>query len=462
MMQWFTDNSEIVIDTAQKIWENPELSYKEKYAAELYVNIFKENSFNIRLFDDIPTAFVAEIGQGRPIIGILGEYDALPGISQKVSAVKEEVTINGNGHACGHNLLGAAGMGAVLAMKEAMEKEGIKGTLRFYGCPAEESGAGKRDMAEKGEFKDLDIALTWHPTTLNTVLAANFSSIISLEFKFKGITSHAGASPHTGRSALDAVELMNVGTNYLREHVIDSARIHYIITNGGQAANIVPGFASSLYKVRSPQVMDAMDIVERIIKIAKGAALMTETELECIVDGGLYNTLHNDVIGDVMEKNMLEIGTPNFDEEDYKFAKALTNTLSETNRINSMKSANTPEELNNIVLHNEILPRCDRGKYLTASSDVGEVSWIVPLAQFSTAALPCGVSHHTWQATAATGSALGHKAAVLASKVIAGSLYDLFTDDKGIIEKANEEFIKKTEGRPYNPIIGRTINFSGR
>lgn len=462
MIEWFNENEGIIVETAQKIWGNPEISYEEKYASDLYRKIFKENGFEVKSVEDMPTAFIAEFGEGQPIIGVLGEYDALPGLSQKVSAVKEEVEKGAHGHSCGHNLLGAAGMGAVFAMKEAMEKEGIKGTLRYYGCPAEEFGSAKKDMAKKGVFEGVDVALTWHPFCLNTVMAANFSSIIALKFEYKGRTSHAGASPHTGRSALDAIELMNTGTNYLREHVIDTARIHYIIDNGGQGVNIVPEFASSIYRVRSPYAPDALDIVERLLKIAKGAALMTETELTCTMQGGLYNTLHNDVIGNVMEKNMKEIGTPSFTEDDFKFAEELRNTIHEKDRTSSMRATNVPEELLDVPLHDEILECCDRGKYVTGSTDAGEVSWIAPFAQFATAAFPGGVSPHTWQATAAAGSSIGHKATILAAKTLAGSLYDLFTDDTGIIEKAKEEFNRKTNGKPYTPIDGEIVNFDGR
>lgn len=436
--------AELIKNLAKKIWEKPEVGFEEKFASSLLKETLKDAGFAIKEVDGIPTAFIAEYGSGSPVIGILGEYDALPNLSQRVSEVKEPINENGNGHGCGHNLIGTGGVGACLAVKEMIEKGQLKGTIRFYGCPAEELLSGKSFMVQKGVFEDLDTALSWHPFNFNATWGFSANAMISAEFFFKGIAAHAGQEPEKGRSALDAVELMNVGANYLREHTMDGARIHYTITNGGSAPNIVPPDASVWYYVRAPKKSDVYDIFDRLTKIAHGAALMTETEVEYKIKADCYDILNNSSLEELLAKNMNEAGTIEVSEEDKEFARKLVDTVSE----NSYK-----KELNKLGLKKgtyideRVLGVIGKGTTMGGSTDVGDVSYKVPTAQFSTSSWPIGVAAHSWQSTASTGSELGLKATVYASKVLAGSLYDLLSNGQEILDRAWKEF--KENGDEY-------------
>jgi len=302
------ENQQELKEMAFEIWSNPELAFNEYKASKLQKDYLREQGFKIIDVPNVPTAFIAEFGEGKPVLGILGEYDALPGLSQKISAEREEMEGTSNGHGCGHNLLGTGGVGAITALKKVMEKENFKGTIRYYGCPAEETLAGKVFMAKEGVFDDLDSCISWHPASMNVVWGCRFLAVNSMKFRFKGIPAHAALVPHAGRSALDAVELMNVGANYLREHVIDKARIHYVITNGGMAPNVVPEDAEVWYYVRAPRRKDVIEISDRLYKIAEGAALMTETTMKYELVAGCYDVVPNRVLSDIMHKNMLETG----------------------------------------------------------------------------------------------------------------------------------------------------------
>ena len=291
MTKWMDENKAKFSDLAKQIWEHPELGYNESFASSLQIKTLEEAGFKVTSgIGDIPTAFVAEYGNGKPVIGILGEFDALPGLSQQVTPNMNPVVPNGPGHGCGHNLLGTAGVTAVIALKERMEAEMLPGTIRYYGCPAEELLSGKTFMARAGVFDDLDCALTWHPGTVNTTANFRMQALTAIEFYFSGRTAHAGAAPHLGRSALDAVELMNVGANYLREHVLDGTRIHYQITNGGMAPNVVPDKASVYYFLRAADRKQVDELEERLIKVAEGAAMMTETSVRWEIKAGCYET----------------------------------------------------------------------------------------------------------------------------------------------------------------------------
>ncbi|CAH2213468.1 M20 family metallopeptidase [Tepidibacter aestuarii] len=434
--------AELIKDVGKKIWENPELGYKEKFASSLLKETLKDAGFLIKEVEGIPTAFIAEYGSGSPIIGILGEYDALPSLSQKVSTVKESVIENGNGHGCGHNLIGVGGVGACLSVKEMIEKGELSGTIRFYGCPAEELLSGKTFMAQKGVFDDLDTALTWHPFSFNGVCGFSTNAMLSAEFFFKGVSSHAGQEPEKGRSALDAVELMNVGTNYLREHIIDGARMHYTITNGGVAPNIVPAEASVWYYVRAPKKSDVYDIFDRLVKVSQGAALMTETEVEYKIKADCYNVLNNRTLEELLSKNMKEAGKVGFTEEDKEFAEKLVQTIPENVYKKELNKLGLKE---GTYIDERALGVTGKGIVMGGSTDVGDVSYKVPTAQFGTACIPVGVAGHSWQATSSFGSELGLKGAVYASKVLAGSLYDLLSDGKDILDKAKEEFKEVSE-----------------
>lgn len=441
------DNKDLLVDTAQKIWENPETSLNEEKSSKLQMNILKEKGFSIKEnIGEIPTAFVAEYGEGKPIIGVLGEFDALAGMSQKVQATREPVEKGEPGHGCGHNLLGAAGIGAVFAIKETIDKNEIEGTIRYYGCPAEETLTGKVFMARDGVFDDLDSALTWHPMQTNSVWASSSLAMNSVRFNFEGQAAHASSSPEMGRSALDAVELMNVGVNYLREHVNEKARIHYSITNGGGSPNIVPDAASVWYYIRAPKRKEVEEIFERIKKIANGAAMMTETDVDWKFQAACYDVLANEKLGEVITSNMKELGGPDFDKEEKEFAEELAKSFDKGQKKKVMAGA--PEEVIEKPLHEDVIEPYDKGEVMSGSTDVGDVSWITPLAQFTAATWPVGTAVHSWQAVAGSGSSIGHKAMIFSSKTLAGTLFDLYQNPE-LIDEAKEEFDGKTEGKDY-------------
>lgn len=457
LIKWININEPTLIEIAKKIWESPEIPFREKSAAHLQSTLLKKAGFKISKIRNMPTAFVAEYGKGNPIIGVLGEYDALPGLSQKVSYKQEPVVKGAAGHGCGHNLLGTAGVGAVLAIKDLLEKKNIHGTIRYYGCPAEETLAGKPFMAREGVFDDLDACITWHPGFINTAWGGSQLAMNSVVFSFKGISSHASATPELGRSALDAVELMNIGSNYLREHVIDKARIHYTITNGGDQPNIVPAEASVWYYIRAPKREDIDDIFKRLTKIAEGAALMTETSVEWEFKSACYDVLPNHTLNDLLLKNMEKVGAPTYTEGEKQFALQLLNTISEDQKETIREISFVPDNITvDKGLHEGVTENIDKDEILLGSTDVGDVSWITPTGQFTTVCWPLGVSNHSWQATASAGSNIGMKGMLFASKVIAITLFDLVQDNE-LIEKATKEFNKNRNGKKYECPIPKEI-----
>ncbi|WP_285767336.1 amidohydrolase [Peribacillus sp. SI8-4] len=446
--KWIDENEAKFTGIAKRIWDQPEVGYTETFASTLQIKTLKEAGFTITSgIGDVPTAFVAEYGKGKPVIGILGEFDALPGLSQKATPKYEPVVQHGPGHGCGHNLLGTAGVEAVISLKERIDAEMLPGTIRYYGCPAEELLSGKTFMARVGIFDDLDCAFTWHPGTSN--MTANFRSqaLTAIEFHFSGRTSHAGAAPHLGRSALDAVELMNVGANYLREHVPDGSRIHYQITNGGMAPNIVPDTASVYYFLRSADRRQVEELKERLIKVAQGAAMMTETSVLWEIKSGCYDTLPNRTLNELMYTQAEAAGSMVFSQEEEKFSEELCQTVDP-----SVLAAAKQQVISDV---NKLL---DTGFYhnrkhfditMGGSTDVGDVSWITPVGQIMTTCAPLGIQFHTWQATASFGSSIGMKGMHYAAKVMALSAYDLLLDQSGILEKAKAEFIASTKGLTY-------------
>jgi aminobenzoyl-glutamate utilization protein B len=447
ILGWIYENEGLFTDMAQRIWENPQIAYEEEFAAQLQMDTLKDAGFTIKSnIGGAPTAFVAEFGSGKPVIGILGEFDALPGLSQTICAKRDEIVPDGPGHGCGHNLLGTAGVEAVMALKEVMLAENMSGTIRYYGCPAEEVLSGKTFMAREGVFDDLDCALTWHPGTSNVVANMSAQAMVSIKFHFKGITAHAGGAPHAGRSALDAVELMNVGANYMREHMLDGLRIHYVITNGGLAPNVVPDKASVWYYLRASTKEQVDEMLIRIRKIAHGAALMTETQVDSEMLAFCYETLPNDTLNDVMYENLKLADGLVFTEEEEKFATELVATVDPAIVAMSKRRFG--------VLTQELLPtgieyhKHMKGVTMGGSTDVGDVSWITPVGQVYTTCAPVGVQAHSWQATAAYGSSIGMKGMQLAAKSMALSLYDLLTNQE-IIDTAKKEFKQNTEGKPY-------------
>jgi aminobenzoyl-glutamate utilization protein B len=313
IVKWIDDNQAVFTGISDQIWAAAEIKFQERRSAAVLADALEKAGFTLqRGVADMPTAFIASYGAGKPVIAILGEYDALPGLSQDRVPYQKPLVEGAPGHGCGHNLLGTGSLAAAMAVAQAIQAGDVQGTVRYYGCPAEEGGAGKGYMVKAGLFSDVDLALTWHPSVINASASINMLAVMQAYFRFHGKAAHAAADPYNGRSALDAVELMNVGVNYLREHMIPDARVHYIITKGGGAANVVPDLAESHYLVRAPQMGQVQDLFERVKNIAQGAALMTGTAYEVLFDAGFSNLILNDTIADVLNARMVAIGAPQY------------------------------------------------------------------------------------------------------------------------------------------------------
>jgi aminobenzoyl-glutamate utilization protein B len=449
-MLGFLDAAENELVTmAQAIWEHPELGQAESYAAQLQADRLAKSGFQIAWgVDQLPTAFVASWGQGEPIIGILGEYDALPSLSQQVSATRSPIVEGGAGHGCGHNLLGVAGLGAAIAVKEAMEEGEIQGTIRYYGCPAEETLVGKVFMARAGVFDDLDAAITWHPGYVNSVRLTSASALNSFKVNFYGIAAHAGGTPEAGRSALDGVQLMDVGVNYMREHIIQDARVHCVITEGGEAPNVVPPYAQVWYYVRAPNREQVDFIYAWMLDIAKGAALMTGTTYDVEFLTGCYNTLPNETIGELLLEKLKVAGAPKFTEAE----KALARELQETFPPGSIEKAlqrfeMTREEMGDPLCEVITEPR-GRGKVMGGSTDVGDVSYITPTMELTACCQALGTPGHSWQNVVTSGSSIGHKGMMLVAKAMALAAFDLEVRPD-LVKAARDEFEQKTGGKAY-------------
>jgi len=445
-------NEAALISLAKDIWEHPQLGLHESYASELIIDQLEEAGFSIEQgVAQMPTAFVASWGQGKPIIGILGEYDALPGLSQKISAQKDPIEEGGPGHGCGHNLLGGASLGAAIAAKKAMEKDSIPGTLRYYGCPAEETLVGKVFMARDGVFDDLDAAITWHPMYANTTWSCSCTAMNSFKFNFHGISAHAAAAPEAARSALDGVVLTDVGINYLREHIIQEARIHCVVTNGGLAPNVVPAEAQVWYYVRAPRRPQVEEIYQRVLDIAKGAALMTGTTFDVSFIVGCHDYLPNEVITRVMMEKLKLVGAPEYTDDEIAFANQLKASLAPDLVEGALRSFGLTRAEVGDPLCDKILDKVDalaKGKVMAGSTDVGDVSYVTPTGQVTTCCMPLGVPVHSWQSTASTGSSIGFKGMMLAAKTMAFSTLELMARPD-ILKAARDEFKKATGGKKY-------------
>ena len=425
-------------DVALQIWRYAETGFQEVKSSALLESRLADAGFSVQKgVAGIPTAFVASYGSGRPVIAFVGEYDALPGLSQEPVPEKKPVAPGAPGHACGHNLLGTASMAAAIAVKDWLNAERRVGTVRFYGTPAEEGGAAKVYMVRAGLFRDVDVAIAWHPGDSNRASLASNLANISAKFRFHGIASHAAAAPDKGRSALDAVEAMNMMVNQMREHVPQKSRIHFIITSGGAAPNIVPDFAEAYYVARNPDMKVLDGIWQRIVDAARGAALGTGTTMDMEIVGGMYNLLPNGYLAEMQSRNLKRVGGVKYTDEERAFAEALRKTmLSPAQPLGSEAQILPPET--------ELTP---------ASTDLGDVSWNVPTTEFTTATWVPGTSAHTWQATACDGMSIGIKGMMLAAKTMALTGVDLFTDPAHI-DKARAEFDQRRSGFTYKPVIG--------
>ncbi len=431
------------------------MGFYEYKSSELLAKILEENGFKIDMgVASMPTAFVASYGDDKPTIGVLGEYDALPGLSQVAEYAKKPIIEGAPGHGCGHNLLGTAGVGGVLAVKKAIDAGEVKGSIRYYGCPAEEIFNAKGYMISPGGvFEDIDISITWHPGTINGLNVRSNTALNSVFFKFHGKTAHAAADPYNGRSALDAVELMNIGANYLREHMISDARLHYVITKGGLAPNIVPAEAETYYFVRAPERYQVDELYNRLIKVAEGAALMTETRLEVDFEGGIYNPIHNDIVNNVIYDKMKQLGPSQFNKNELEFAQELKKTVPPLDKTEIRKIV-PPDMLDTILksfsepLFSDIFPPFGKGKVASGSTDVGDVSWYTPLGGFSTACHIVGSPGHSWQNVATSGMSIGHKGMIKAAQIICLTALEFFSNPS-LVEKAREEFVNTFKDKKY-------------
>ena len=415
---------------AKQIWGFAEVGYQEQKSSALLQQQLRAAGFQVKAgVADIPTAFVATFGSGKPIIGIVGEFDALPGLSQEAqTAQRHAIEENAPGHGCGHNLLGTGALAAAVAVKEWMVASGQKGTLRYYGTPAEEGGSGKVYMVRAGLFSDVDVAVSWHPGDRNEASPTSSTANITAKFRFHGVAAHAAAAPDRGRSALDAVEAMDYMVNMMREHVPQETRIHYIITRGGAAPNIVPDFAEAYYYARQPNMPILDKIWDRIVDTAKGAALGTGTTMDVEVTGAVYNVLPNEYLSGVMNRNLERVGGFSYTPEEAKFAEEIRKTLTD------------PPDV--AVGSQEKIRPLRSGQVMSASTDYADVSWNVPAVSMTGATFAPGVPAHSWQATACAGSTIGVKGMMVAAKSMALTTVDLFTDPSHI-QKAKAEFDQK-------------------
>ncbi len=470
----------LICDVADKIWEFAELSLQEYKSCDLYCEVLEKEGFKVEKgICGIPTAFSATFGEGRPVIGILAEYDALSGLSQEGGVLeKNPIVQGGSGHGCGHNLLGAGALAAAIGIKEYLEGvngNGRQGTVILYGCPGEEGCASKAFMARDGEWDKLDAALTWHPDDCNEVVTGSSNSCIQVMYTFHGIASHASGAPEMGRSALDAVELMNIGVQFLREHMSDKARVHYAITDaGGVSPNVVQPKAQVLYMVRSNHVAEAVELQKRVDKIAEGAALMTETTFERKFVDGLSDTVTNRALEKVLYKNFEEMGVPSYSKEELEYAGKLAVTYEGHDKapgIGSMMDADyadkaikmqdkykesctkngTSNSHDEYGMNGFLLPHFMGEAFEPSSTDVGDVSWNCPTAQIHVAAWPNGCPGHSWQNVASARTEIGHKSAVHAGKVLCAAAIDLYENPE-LLKEAREEFEKRTASGYVCPI----------
>ena len=457
--KWIEANKEKFVEISDKIWSYAETGLEEFKSSDLLVKALEQADFEVKKgVADMSTSLIATYGNSSPIIAILGEYDALPGLSQTADPIKKPIKEGAPGHGCGHNLLGTGSLAAAMAVKEAIETGDVKGTIRYYGCPAEEIFNAKGYMIKAGLFEDVDISLTWHPDFLNMLNVMSSLALNSVIFKFLGKTAHASGDPQNGRSALDAVELMNIGANYMREHMINDARLHYVITNGGKAPNVVPDEAEVWYYVRAPQRHQVDNIYERVVNIAKGATMMTETKLEIDFLSGMYNTFYNKVVEEVVKANMKRVGPPKFNSADKKFARELQKTLP-PNSMESYLKLVPPDLIDlakavlNQPLNKIIIPPMGQGQSLPASTDVADVSWVTPLAEFMIACEVMGSPGHSWQNVATAGMSIGHKGMLTAAKVLTCSALK-FMQNPNLVEKAwvqfKEDHIEKKYISPFS------------
>ena len=423
---------------ALKIWDLAEVGYQEYKSSDLLQQSLKNKGFRIETLPYMPTAFVAEYGKGSPVIAILGEFDALPGVSQSTSPFKEKYKNNIAGHACGHHLFGAGSAWSAVTIKEWLSNNNESGTIRFYATPAEEGGSGKVYMVREGLFDDVDAVLHWHPGNVNHARPRTSNANKSAKFTFKGLSAHAASAPDKGRSALDGVESMNFMVNMMREHVPQESRIHYVITKGGLAPNVIPDEAQVYYYVRHPKERMVEELFQRVVKAAEGAAQGTETDFSYEVMHGNYSVMPNEVLQSVMHKQLVNRGGVTYDKEENEFAEEIYKTL-----LNPVASIGDQEK---------ILPYKTIHGY--GSTDVGDISWLVPTAGARIASWVPGTPAHSWQAVASGGTSIGLKGEKLAVQVLSDTAIQIYLDPS-IVKRAKKELSDRVgEDFIYFPLLG--------
>jgi len=450
-VQWISKNRSRLIKISDEIWRTPEVGLQEHMSSALLVGELEKEGFIVqRGVAGMPTAFVASYGKGKPVIGILGEYDALPGLSQKPTTRKEPVVSGAPGHGCGHNIHGTTGMACAIAVKEAMKANGIGGMVKFFGCPAEETLVGKVFMVRDGLFKGVDAALSHHPGSMNAAPLLSHTAMNSVKFHFHGRAAHAAGSPDQGRGATDAVELMNIGVNYLREHVVQEARIHYVIEDGGHEPNVIPPYARSWYYVRAPERDQVESIYKWVLKIADGADLMAGTTHTVEFLTGCYNTLPNRRLSELITKNMREIGAPIYTPEEMAFAREISRTIPQEEKVAALRRSKRPDwkELLDVVLDTSIPDPWGEGEVAGGSTDVADVGWQTPTVEFQTTSGVVGIPGHSWQRTAMSGVSIGHKSLIFAAQTMAGTALDLMTKPE-VLKGVRDEFAARTRGTVY-------------
>ncbi|MEE8348881.1 MAG: amidohydrolase [Acidobacteriota bacterium] len=438
-LDWIDGNAETLNRVNQNIWSYAEPGLQEFQSSQELIELLKSNGFAVEEgVAGMPTAFVASYGSGRPIIGLLAEYDALPGLSQQATPERRERTGIEAGHGCGHSVFGTASTGAAVAIKQAMAAGQIQGTVRLYGTPAEETGIGKTYMLREGFFKEDDVILSWHTGDRTASSYSYTKAMVSVKFRFSGLPAHASTSPHSGRSALDAVELMSAGVNYMREHIKEDARIHYVITQGGGQPNVVPPETEVWYYIRADKHTDVEKYFQWVQDIARAAALMSQTELAAVqVDSDMHEVLPNRTLSEVIHDNLESVGAPQFSNAEKAFAR----------RTQSMLEDSYP-----LALSETIEPLSEKPGQGRASTDVGDISWFVPVGTLRVASYTLGAPGHSWQIAACTGTSIGEKGLLVAAKALASSAIDLFQSED-LRDKVKVDFDEIRAPLHYSTLI---------
>ncbi len=460
--------SQVFTKVSDDIWGYAETRFSLPKSADALCAALKTEGFSVqRGLGGMSDAFVAEYGSGKPVIGILGEYDALPTLNQKADIPHKEASETGKpGHGCGHNLLGAGALAAAVGIKDCMKEAGLTGTIRYFGCPAEESGSGKAFMARAGVFDGMDGILTWHPMTETTIWGTSSLANYQVYFTFNGVSSHAAAAPEMGRSALDAAELMNIGVNFLREHIVQEARIHYAYLDaGGEFPNVVQSTAKMLYFVRAPRSSQVREIFNRVLDVAEGAAKMTGTQMEMEFDSACSEYIVNERLAKAMYSNMERLGKIPFDREDMEYAKQFSDKLDEPSRVSfhnkirkwfAGKDASAVEALCKLPIMDELVPYSLTDAAIPGSTDVGDASWQAPTVQLMTSCFPAGTVSHSWQFVACGKSPMAHKAMLYAGKVMAMTALDMLTEPS-LLTQARQEYEQRLGSERYISAIPKQI-----